>query len=192
MPESWCWDIPLGVKCSANGKHSLPLTCGGMPASIGSVTWSFFIPISHIHSNSQTQVSGRRAQAHSTTGLDLSVMKVNDGLIDEYLVILTAEGETAAEGWSGKGGFVKLVEWSYIRGRVRSHGRHHLSSGPTLSIHEGNSVIISLSLSLCMSWENLGKYTNYFVTAFSKLKGLPWALCFPIRLRETDVSSCIF
>lgn len=123
MPESWCWDIPLGVKCSANGKHSLPLTCGGMPASIGSVTWSFFIPISHIHSNSQTQVSGRRAQAHSTAGLDLSVMKVNDGLIDEYLVILTAEGETAAEGWSGKGGFVKLVEWSYIRGRS-SHGRH--------------------------------------------------------------------
>lgn len=190
MTESWCWDIPLGVKCSANGKHSLPLTCRGMLASIGSVTWSFFIPISPIHSNSQTQVSGRSAQAHSTAGFDRSVMK--DGLIDKYVVILTGGGEIVAEGWSGKGGFVKLVEWSYIRGWVHSHGHHHCSPGPTLSIHEGNSVIISQSLSLCMSWENLGKYTNYFVTAFSKLKGLPWALCFPIRLRETDVSSCMF
>lgn len=154
MAESRCWDIPLGVKC-ANGKQSLPLTCRGMPVSICSVTWSFFFSTSPTHPNSQTHVSGRRAQAHSTAGLDLSVMKGSHSLIDDSVVILIGEEKTGAEGWPEKGGSVKLVEWSYTKGQVRSHSLHHLSSGPTLSIHEGNSVIISLFLSLCMSWGNI-------------------------------------
>lgn len=150
MAESRCWDIPLGVKC-ANGKQSLPLTCRGMPVSICSVTWSFFFqPLLSI-----LTARLRRAHAHSTAGLDLSIMKGSHSLIDDYVVILIGEEKTGAEGWSGKGGSVKLVEWSYTRGQVRSHSLHHLSSGPTLSIHEGNSVIISLFLSLCMSWGNI-------------------------------------
>ena len=104
MAESRCWDIPLGVKCCAKGKQSLPLICRGMPVSICYVTWSFFFSTSTIHSNSQTQGSGRRAQAHSTAGLDLSVMKGSHSLIDDYVVILIEGEKTGAEGWSGKGG----------------------------------------------------------------------------------------
>lgn len=69
-----------------------------------------FFSTSPIHSNSQTHVSGRRAHAHSTAGLDLSLMKGSHSLIDDYLVILIGEEKTGAEGWSGKGGSVKLVE----------------------------------------------------------------------------------
>lgn len=52
----------------------------------------------------------RRAHAHSTAGLDLSIMKGSHSLIDDYVVILIGEEKTGAEGWSGKGGSVKLVE----------------------------------------------------------------------------------
>lgn len=36
-------------------------------------------------------------------------MKDSDGIIKECAVILSGEGKTEDEGWSGKGGLVKLV-----------------------------------------------------------------------------------
>lgn len=97
-------------------------------------------------------------------------MKDSDGIIKECAVILSGEGKTEDEGWSGKGGLVKLVVVEDAVGNgCNLPSFNHLTSCP--SLQSQSCVIISFPLSLCIHVKTRGNLQIAWQRPLTSLHG---------------------